>query len=92
MTSATATGPGTSVDITYKDRGDGYVDVDDMKLPWRTDATLDGIAKVASVIATNGPDDVGELACRITSNGRTLVEERGSGAYKVISCIATVDD
>lgn len=52
---------------------------------WQKDVTIEGFS-VASLTATNGIEDHGEITCQILSDGKVLNENTASGVGASASC------
>lgn len=87
------TGSATDATIVYSTLDGANSGVDQasgQSLPFTKELQVDsGVVQAFTVTATNGADDEGDIACRITLDGETVAEQTGSGAFASVVCIAT---
>lgn len=80
------TGTGDDVSITYSAGESGSAQIEDARLPWRKELTVDGVLKSVSLIATNGIESSGEITCKVTADGKVIAEQTSSGGFASASC------
>lgn len=56
------------------------------KLPWKKRATSTDAFLLASLVAQSGSGGNGSITCRITVDGKVLVENTSQGPYAVVTC------
>jgi hypothetical protein len=76
------TGP-KAADVTYGLNGDQSQD-NGAALPWHKDLTSNEDFYVVSVVAQS--KGTGEIACRITVDGKLVKENKSTGQYAVVTC------
>lgn len=81
----TISGTGKEVDITYSERSGGTSRVDNATLPWTKTVTTTGFS-ILTLSATNGFDSPGDLACKITVDGKVVDESSATGKGSSVFC------
>lgn len=92
----TGTSTGTSIVYsTYADGGSKSETASDQALPWTKSITVKkgGTFDFSSfsVVATAGQDG-GDIACSISVGGKVVSEQKASGQFATVSCLATGTD
>ncbi|MDK8894594.1 MmpS family transport accessory protein [Corynebacterium sp. MSK006] len=72
---------------TYNTGESDTVQENGLQAGWSKEATVTGLLG-ASLTATNGMYDEGQITCRILVDGETIAENTGSGAGASASCSA----
>jgi len=83
----TATSPGGFTNVTYI-RPDGQMSQETSPAGTEWSATVDGNGWGKPTLTVQGGSGTGEVACRITHDGKVVAENSSAGAYAVVSCSA----
>lgn len=59
------------------------------KLPWKKQATSTDSFLMLSLVAQSGSSGNGTISCRITVDGKVIVENSSQGQYAVVTCSET---
>lgn len=78
------TGP-KGADITYGVGGDQSQD-NGAKLPWKKEITSKEAITIVSVVAQS--KGTGDIACKVTIDGKMVKENKSSGQFAVVTCTA----
>ena len=78
------TGKVGTADITYVDAGNKVKDVPGAALPWRMSVTVSGFLPLAIVTAL--ADDGATVTCRITVDGKQVVQKSSTDNVSLVEC------
>lgn len=81
------TGTGKALSIVYSSDAQGSSGQEaDAPLPWSKTVKIAGLLRIYTLTATNGMDSTGEIACKITVDGKVVKTATAKGAAASASC------
>jgi hypothetical protein len=81
----TGKGVTKATSITYG-IGGNTSQANNAKVPWKKQATSADSFLILSLVAQSGGSGGGTISCRITVDGKVLVENSSQGQYAVVTC------
>ena len=81
----TGDGVDTANNITYGVGGNSSQD-NGASLPWKKSSTAQDSFLMVDLVAQSGSDGNGSISCKITVDGKVLVENTSRGSYAVVTC------
>ena len=85
----TGTGVTKAGNVTYG-VGANSSQANDVALPWSKDATSTDSFLIVSLVAQSGSGKAGKINCKVTVDGKVVVENSSEGPYAVVTCAGSL--